>query len=109
MNIVDYINSLNKDKILKFIETTSSDITIKSDIEKKVSDTSWIDMVEESIPYLDNKNRPIRIDSRVAYDVVRNARKVLALEKRGVKVIFPDVFSIYDFLRSQIDNTHEMA
>ena len=61
------------------------------------------------IPYLDNKNRPIRIDSRVADDVVRNARKVLALEKRGVKVIFPDVFSIYDFLRSHIDNTHEMA
>ena len=47
MNIVDYINNLNKERVEKFIESISSDITIKSDIEKKVSDTSWIDMVEE--------------------------------------------------------------
>ena len=35
MNIVDYINNLNKEKVEKFIESTSSDIIIKSDIEKK--------------------------------------------------------------------------
>ena len=72
MNIVDYINSLNKDKILKFIETTSSDITIKSDIEKKVSDTSWIDMVEESIPYLDN--------------IIRNPRRFIVQEENIVPI-----------------------
>lgn len=72
MNIVDYINSLNKDKILKFIETTSSDITIKSDIEKKVSDTSWIDMVEECIPYLDN--------------IIRNPRRFIVQEENIVPI-----------------------
>ena len=54
MNIVDYINNLNKDKASSFVGATSSDILIKKNIDAKVSDTSWIDMVEECIPYLDN-------------------------------------------------------
>ncbi len=72
MNIVDYINNLNKEKIEKFIESTSSDIIIKSDIEKKVSDTSWIDMVEECIPYLDN--------------IIRNPRRFIVQEENIVPI-----------------------
>lgn len=72
MNIVDYINNLNKDKITKFISTTNSNITIKSDIEKKVSDTSWIDMVEECIPYLDN--------------IIRNPRRFIVQEENIVPI-----------------------
>lgn len=72
MNIVDYINSLNEEKIRKFIETTSSDLTIKSNIEKKISDTSWIDMVEECIPYLDN--------------IIRNPRRFIVQEENIVPI-----------------------
>ena len=72
MNIVDYINNLNKEKVEKFIESTSSDIIIKSDIEKKVSDTSWIDMVEECIPYLDN--------------IIRNPRRFIVQEENIVPI-----------------------
>lgn len=32
---------------------------------------------------------------RIAAGVEKNARDVLAIAKRGVKVIFPDVFTIY--------------
>ena len=46
-------------------------------------------------PYIDKNNHPIRIDNRVAADVEKNARNVLAMAKRGAKVIFSDVFSIY--------------
>ncbi|MCI6138505.1 type III toxin-antitoxin system CptIN family toxin [Clostridium sp.] len=52
-------------------------------------------------PYIDKNDCPIRIDNRVAADVIKNARDVLAMAKRGAKVIFPDVFKIYRGLEQQ--------
>lgn len=72
MNIVDYINNLNKDSLNKFIDATSSDITVKRNIDAKTSDTSWIDMVEECIPYLDN--------------IIRNPRKFIVQEENIVPI-----------------------
>lgn len=72
MNIVDYINNLNKDKASSFVGATSSDITIKKNIDAKVSDTSWIDMVEECIPYLDN--------------IIRNPRRFIVQEENIVPI-----------------------
>lgn len=72
MNIVDYINNLNKDKASSFVEATSSDILIKKNIDAKVSDTSWIDMVEECIPYLDN--------------IIRNPRRFIVQEENIVPI-----------------------
>lgn len=54
-------------------------------------------------PYIDKNCCPIRIDGRVAKDVESNARDVLAIAKRGAKVIFPDVFKIYADLVQQIE------
>ena len=53
-------------------------------------------------PYIDKNNQPIRIDGRVAADVEKSARNVLALAKRGAKVIFPDVFTIFQGLEQQL-------
>ena len=72
MDIVDYLNNLNKDSVSKFISTTSSDILVNQDIEKKVSDTSWMDMIEESIPYLDN--------------IIRNPRRFIVQEENIVPI-----------------------
>lgn len=72
MNIVDYLNNLNKEKITKFIGATSSDITIRRNIDMKTSDTSWIDMVEECIPYLDN--------------IIRNPRRFIVQEENIVPI-----------------------
>lgn len=52
--------------------------------------------------YIDKNECPVRIDNRVAADVERNARSVLAMAKRGSKVIFPDVFKIYQGLEQQL-------
>ena len=53
-------------------------------------------------PYIDKNKQPIQIDGRVAADVEKNARSVLALAKRGAKVIFPDVFTIFQGLEQQL-------
>lgn len=55
-------------------------------------------------PYIDKNHCPIRIDNRVAADVMKNARDVLAMAKHGVKLIFPDVFKIYRSLEQQLSS-----
>ncbi len=72
MDFTDYINNLNKDKASSFIRATSSDILVRKNIEAKVSDTSWIDMVEECIPYLDN--------------IIRNPRRFIVQEENIVPI-----------------------
>lgn len=72
MDIVEYINNINKDNANKFIASTSSNITVKRDIDACVSDTSWIDMVEECIPYLDN--------------IIRNPRRFIIQEENIVPI-----------------------
>lgn len=52
--------------------------------------------------YIDKNNQPIRIDDRIASDVIKNAREVLGMARRGAKVIFPDVFTIYRGLEQQL-------
>lgn len=53
-------------------------------------------------PYIDKNNCPIRISSAVSTDVIKNAHIVLAMARRGAKVIFPDVFKIYQTLEQQL-------
>ena len=72
MDIVEYINNLNKDKAASFIGATSSNVLVKRDIDAQVSDTSWIDMVEECIPYLDN--------------IIRNPRRFIVQEENIVPI-----------------------
>ncbi|MBO4797355.1 MAG: hypothetical protein J5494_01050, partial [Candidatus Methanomethylophilaceae archaeon] len=61
------------------------------------------------IPYIDKNNNPIRIDSRIANDVVKSAKNVLAMANRGSKVIFPDVFKIFRSLESQLDKESQRS
>lgn len=56
--------------------------------------------------YIDKKECPVRIDDRLAADVERHARSALAMAKRGAKVIFPDVFQIYQGLERQLRHEH---
>lgn len=45
--------------------------------------------------YIDSKAKtPVRIDGRFEKELIKTAKKVLALERKGVKLIFPDVVSI---------------
>ena len=60
------------------------------------------------IAYIDKNNTPIRIDDRIAADIIKNARDVLAIAKRGAKVIFPDIFKIYHELDRQIQQENRI-
>lgn len=71
-NLRDYIASISESEINNFVNLTKSDILVKKDIEKVVSDTAWIDMVEESIPYLDN--------------IIRNPRRFIVAEENIVPI-----------------------
>ena len=71
-NLKDYIASISESELSNFINLTKSDILVKKDIEKVTSDTSWIDMVEESIPYLDN--------------IIRNPRHFIVQEENIVPI-----------------------
>lgn len=59
--------------------------------------------------YIDKNNCPIRIDDRIAADIEENARHVLAMAKRGAKVIFPDVLKIYRVLEQQFQQNTIMS
>lgn len=52
--------------------------------------------------YIDKNNTPIRIDNRIASDVIKNAKEVLGIAKRGAKVVFPDIFTIYRVLETDL-------
>ena len=54
------------------------------------------------VPYIDKNRQPIRIDDRIAAEIKKNAHEVLAIARRGAKVIFPDVFQIYRGLEEQL-------
>ena len=58
-------------------------------------------------PYIDKNGQPIQTDGRVSADIEKNARNVLALAKRGAKVIFPDVFSIFQSLEQQFHQAED--
>ena len=57
--------------------------------------------------YIDKNDVTVRIDSRIAQDVITNAREVLAITKRGARIIFPDVNAIHKTLCEQI--SHQKA
>lgn len=71
-SLIDYITNIQKSEVDNFVNLTNSDITVKKSVEKVVSDTSWIDMIEESIPYLDN--------------IIRNPRRFIVQEENIVPI-----------------------
>lgn len=53
--------------------------------------------------YLDNHTGlPVEVDARLRSVLLEKAKKVLALQRRGIKVIFPDVLSIEKQLLVQL-------
>lgn len=72
---------MDKDEIELLEETISSDIfinntnailSVKKDYEKKEYDYEWIDMIDETLPYLDN--------------ILRNPKRFIVNEEEVVQV-----------------------
>lgn len=52
--------------------------------------------------YIDRHNKPIEVESRFAAEVERKARGALGLAKEGKRLIFPDIFNIYNTLERRL-------
>ena len=53
--------------------------------------------------YLDSMNVPVRVNGVFEKELVRKAKKILLLQRRGVNIIFPDVLNIERFLTEKTD------
>lgn len=54
--------------------------------------------------YIDNKaNVPVKLDGVFEKELITKAKKVLALNRKGIKLIFPDVLQIEKDLIKEIN------
>lgn len=53
-SIVDIYQSASRKKSERFKEHINSNLHVQTDIENVVRDTDWIDIMEDTIPYIDN-------------------------------------------------------
>ena len=44
--------------------------------------------------YFDYNNKPVRISSLLETELIQKANKILALQRKGIKLIYPDVLLI---------------
>lgn len=54
LKILDLYEKANGDKKEKFSQNIESSMRVKVDYEKTLRDTEWIEMIEETVPYIDN-------------------------------------------------------
>ena len=72
LKIVDVYEKSNERKTKKFNDNVNSSMRILIDYEKTVKDTEWIDMMELTIPYIDN--------------IFRNPNRFIINEEEIVKI-----------------------
>ncbi len=59
--------------------------------------------------YLDKKtNTPVQVNGILEKELITKAKKVLALHRKGIKLIFPDILKIESELLKQTDNNTEI-
>ena len=54
LGVISLYESSNKERDKKFIENINSTLRVKTDIKKIQRDIEWIDIMRETIPYIDN-------------------------------------------------------
>lgn len=68
----EYINSINNNELNTFLAKTKSKIWIDSSEEEVLVDFSWVDKIEECLPYLDT--------------IIRNPKRFLVQEEEVINV-----------------------
>ena len=54
LEIIDLYENSNKERNNKFINNLNSSLNVKTDVKKIIRDIEWINMMELTIPYIDN-------------------------------------------------------
>ena len=56
--------------------------------------------------YIDHEHtvngKPVNVHPKLAKEIVRNAKQVLILYKKGIKLIFPDIDNIYSIMEKEL-------
>ncbi|MGN1327527.1 MAG: DUF2357 domain-containing protein, partial [Clostridia bacterium] len=71
-SIIDIYQSANEKQEKKFKENINSTLHVKTDYEKVIKDTDWIEIMENTIPYIDN--------------IFRNPNRFIINEEEIVKI-----------------------
>ncbi len=69
-NLVELINGISEIDVKTFVSQTKSDFLVRTSTESVKYDFSWINMIEESLPYIDN--------------IIRNPRRFMVPEEEVV-------------------------
>ncbi len=72
LDVIDLYERFEDNKVEKFLENTESTIHTKTELEKVEEDTEWMDIMEETIPYIDG--------------IFRNPNKFIINEEEIVKI-----------------------
>ncbi len=72
IKVVDLYKKANEDRVDKFIENTRSSLMVDKDLKKVEVDFEWLDLMENTIQYLDN--------------ILRNPNRFIINEEEVVKV-----------------------
>ena len=54
LGIIDLYEKNTENRIKEFMEKTDSTLRVESEVKRVTQDTEWIDIIEETIPYIDN-------------------------------------------------------
>lgn len=54
LEVINLYEESNKDKIKNFFDETESTLRVKTDIKRTTRDLEWIEIMSETIPYIDN-------------------------------------------------------
>lgn len=68
----EIVDTLTEKRALSYISKTKTEVKVNTDIHQVIKDTTWIDKLEEYIPYIDN--------------IIRNPRKFIASEEEIIPV-----------------------
>ena len=72
LDIENLYEQKNEEDVNKFFDSTESKINVKTEYEKVEEDTTWIDMIEETIPHIDG--------------IYRNPNRFIVNEEEIVKI-----------------------
>jgi len=54
LGIIDSYENIDKKETRSFIDNIESSLNVKTETQKTIKDTEWIDKIQETLPYIDN-------------------------------------------------------
>jgi hypothetical protein len=109
---VDKYRKIYNDKIARFGECDTILFGEVLGHEKAFLIQNMCPVIDQYInnEYIDaSSNSPVHISGAFENELVPKAKRILALRRKGIKLIFPDIFKIENTLLTLLDAKQEVA